>query len=763
MRRSPLVGTDVARIADIPLLTGTGRYIADLDVEGQAYARVVRSPVAHARILAVEVAEALAMPGVVAVLTADDLPDVRIPIRLPMAETPEALKALQPPLARDKVRYVGEPVALVIAEDPFIAEDAAEYVELDLDELDCKLDVLGDERGGATRIHDALTSNTVNRIPLLVGDVDAAFSEADIVVRRQLRMHRHSAVPMETRGLLAEPNAIGDLTLWGGAKVKHFTKRALAEMLSIDPARVRVAEVNVGGGFGVRGEPYPEDFLVAFAALHLKRPIKWIEDRAEHFVATNHGRDQVHDFEIAARGDGTLLAFRDRGWCDQGAYVRSQGTLPSLLPAVHLAGPYAWRAFELETAGIVTNRTPVGTYRGPGMTEATFVRESMIDAVAAAAGLGAGEMRLRNLIPADSIPHTFAVRAGSAPAPPLTYESGDFPGSLNRLLEEAGYADLVRRRDEARRRGELWGVGLAVFTEIGGIGPYEEATVSVREDGTVVIGVGVGSLGQGVETALAQIAADRFGVNWQAVHINHHSTDAVAMGFGSFASRSTLLAGNAIADAARVFACRAASMLEEPVDVVELRDGAAHGRNASVHLSTFGSVVGRFDKPHPSFSFGGALSLVSVDRSTGAVTVLEHHVMHDVGRAVNPALLRGQLVGAAAQGIAGALYEEFTYDANGQPQATSFLDYHMPTCAEIPEIKTVVIENPTTANPLGIKGGGESGIVGTPAAIANAVADALSEFGATVTRLPLTPDRVWSLIRECEAKSAEPISAHSTE
>jgi carbon-monoxide dehydrogenase large subunit len=707
--RRPLVGAAVARRADVTLVTGAGRFVADLSRPGLLHARVVRSPLAHARLTAVRAEVALALPGVVAVLTAADVPDVRIPIRIPFAVRPEAETALQPLLARDEVRYVGEPVAVVVAEQPHLAEDAAELVELALDELEPAADLE--------------TAPELIRLDVRHGDVEAGFARADAVVRRRLRVQRLTACPLETRGLLAEPEPGGRLAVWGAAKVKHWNRQAIAALLGLDVERLRLVEVEVGGGFGARGELYPEDVLVPLLALRLGRPVRWVEDRAEHLVATNHAREQMHDLEVAATRDGRLLAFRDLARCDQGAYVRTQGLLPAMLPADHLPGPYAWEAFAIESTAVRTNRTPVGTYRGPGMTEATFVRERVLDVVAAELGLDPVDLRRRNLIPAAAMPFTFDL---GPDAPPIVYESGDFPAFFERLLEESGLETIGREVAERRARGETAGVGVAAGVELGAIGPFEDATVVASPDGAVVVRAGVGSLGQGVETVLAQIAADELGVELERVSVHHHDTDDVSSGFGSYASRSTVVAGNAVALAARG--------LRERADAEGLS------------LAEVGEVSARFEQPHPTFTFGAALSVVSVDRETGVVRAERHVVAHDVGRAVNPALLRGQLVGAAAQGIGAALYEELPYEDAAQPLAVTLADYLLPTATEVPAIDTVVIERPLTANPLGVKGGGEAGMVTAPAAVANAVADALGEDGGAVDRLPLTPPRVHGLL-----------------
>jgi carbon-monoxide dehydrogenase large subunit len=748
-QRESVIGQSVPRTRNVQFLTGAAQYIGDVDIEGQVFARVVRSQTAHGRIVGIDTADALAAPGVLCVITAADLPDVRIPIRLPMFETPEALQLLQPPLAQQVVRYVGEPVAVVVADDPYLAEDAAELVFVEIEDLDPVVTVQAALEADAPVIHSDYGRNTVSSVELFHGDVDAAFARADVVVRDRIPMHRWSAIPLETRGLVAEPHTdTGGLTLWGAAKVKHFTRKALAEMLGMDEALLRMVELAVGGGFGVRGEPYPEDFLVAFLALRLGRPVKWIEDRAEHFVATNHAREQEHEIEIAATSDGRLLAFRDRAWCDHGGYVRSQGILPELLPAVSMAGPYVWEAFALESTGVLTNRTPVGTYRGPGMTEATFVRERLLDTLAATLDIDPVELRRRNLVPAAAMPFDIPLNPGSTRVAPIKYESGDYPEAFDRLLKRMELQKLRSEQAARRARGERVGIGTATYVEIGAIGPFEEAIISTSTNGQITVRVGVASWGQGVEVVLAQIASDVLGVPPEAIIVDCSDTDAVPFGFGAFASRSTVLAGNAVALAAQDLLEQAGREVGASPDVLEIVDGVAHGPDgASVHLAKLGPGRGRFEKPLPSFSFGAAMAMVSVELETGRVRVLRHAVAADVGRAVNPALLHGQLAGAAAQGIGGALLEEFVFDDLGQPLSTSFSEYLLPTVGEVPPIDVVVIEKPTPANPLGVKGAGEAGMVGTPAAIANAVADALEIGTGHLPNLPLTPDRIREYLR----------------
>ncbi|MBV9003371.1 MAG: xanthine dehydrogenase family protein molybdopterin-binding subunit [Solirubrobacterales bacterium] len=732
------VGAEAPRADDLPLVDGSAMFIADLNRDGQLWARVVRSPVASAVIVGIEISAAVRHPGVAAVLTADDVPDVQIPIRLPFAATPECELALQPPLARDRVRYVGEPVAVVLAEDPFTAEDAAELVALELEERTPVLDLRAGS--GADSVHDRLPDNVVNRVPMVCGEVDRLFATAEVVVSESVVVHRHTGMPLETRGLLAEwEEGEGRLTVWGAAKVKHFNRQALAQMLDLSPQSVRLIEVSVGGAFGVRGEFYPEDLLVPLAAMRLGRPVKWIEDRREHLVATNHAREQLHELEVAASEDGRLLAFRDRAWCDQGAYVRSQGLLPALLPALQIAGPYAWEGFSIEASAVLTNRTPVGTYRAPGVTEATLVRERALDRVAAELGLDPVELRRRNLIAADRMPWVFDL---GPQGEPIVYESGDFPGSFEALLAQAGYDDLRAEQRGRAPGGEAVGIGVSAFCEVSAVGPFEQARIAL-EDGRFAVYVGVGSVGQGVATVLGQIAAETLGVGLERVAIHHQDTADTPEGFGTFASRSTVLAGNAILLAGQDLRRKAAAALGIAEDTLDV--DLEYARLAPQRLTGEGT----FEKEHPSFTFGANLVLVSVDRELGRVRVERHLVAHDAGRAVNPALLRGQLCGGAVQGIGAVLFEELRYDRTGQPEVSSLEDYLLATAGDVPAVEAVIIENPAPTNPLGIKGSGEAGMAGAPAAVANAVADALGA-GAESLALPLTPARIRALVRARE-------------
>ena len=746
------IGTRAARTRDTALITGSATFVGDVTLPGQLHARIVRSPLAHAVLGAVDATDALRLPGVAGVFTAADVGRLEIPIRLPFATTDEGMRVLQPVLATDHVRYVGEPVAVVLAEDPWTAEDAAERVVLDLDPLEPVTDVVAGAQPGAPLLHAALAGNVVHSTVMAFGDVERAVAAADVVVRRVFRLARQTAAPLETRGLVAEPHADGSLTLWGAAKVKHFNRAAIAAALQMPPEQLRLIEVDVGGGFGVRGELYPEDILVPLLARRVGRPVRFIEDRAEHLVAANHARAQVHELEVAAASDGTLLAFRDEHWVDQGAYVRTQGILPTLLPAAHLPGPYVWQSFAITAHGVMTNRTPVGTYRGPGMTEATFVRERMLDVVAGRLGIDPLDVRRRNFVRPDQMPYVYDL--GPA-APPIVYDSGDFPAFFERIVAAAGVTEAeptARRPADAAGRV---GLGVAASVELGAIGPFEDASVEVVGDGSAVVRAGVGSLGQGIETALAQIAADALGLDDERVDVRFRDTDDVGSGFGSFASRSTVVAGNAVGAACDALVHAAAARLGVAAADVTLEGGVARSGERSVTLSTFGEVTARYEKTVPSYSFGASVSVVSVEAETGRVTPIRHVVGADVGRAVNPALVEGQLAGAALQGIAGALLEELVYDEDGQPLSVSFADYLLPTVAEAPEIVPIVIESIVADNPLGLKGAGEAGIVSAGAATANAVAAALGAAGENVDTLPLTPERVAALAASERAQPAQ--------
>jgi carbon-monoxide dehydrogenase large subunit len=724
------------------LVTGRGLFVADIDRPRQVWMRVVRSPVAHGRLLGVDLDGARAHEGVTAAFSGADLPEqLKIPIRLSAPERGAA--CLQPALARTHVNYVGEPLAVVVATDPYVAEDAAAEVWADIEELDPLLEPLEARR--AAPLHAGLDSNLVGtRVTRFGDDVESALASADVVIRRTISTHRHSAIPMETRGLVAELGADGRLTIWGMTKVKHFNRRALAGMLGLEESGIRLLETEVGGSFGVRGELYPEDLLVPWLALFLQRPVKWVEDRAEHFVATNHSREHVFDVTVGAMHDGKLVALRSESFSSIGAYVRTTGIKVTELSVAHLAGPYPWKAIEVTGHAVLTNKTPMGTYRGPGEVEPTFARERMLDELAAELGLDPAAVREINLTRDrfEASPNLLEL--------PLLDVKGQrrAPERFRAVLERAGYEPRASRSDGPY----LEGTGIACYQDEGGYGPHEEVRVVAEPDGSFTVYSGVASSGQGVRVSLARIMADALEIDPDRISVNHHDTDVIPEGFGAFASRTTVVAGNAAALAAADLRAAAARRGAEKLGVTEEgvvlegdRVTLRSGDGPSVTMGDLGiEGRGRFERDGIDVSFGVGVATVRIDRATGRVAAVRYVLGCDVGRAVTPAVVQGQLVGAAAQGIGGVLLEELPYDSTGQPLATSFMDYLMPTVSELPEFDAFTFED-GAGNALGVKGCGEAGIIGAAAAFANAVANALGK-GAQVNALPLSPERVRSLI-----------------
>jgi len=760
------VGARVPRKEDSRLLRGRGAFADGFHARGELWARIVRSPVAHGRVRAVDLSKARRAAGVVAAVSAADLPPgLVIPVRLVLRGLP-LTEYLQPVLAAGVVRYVGEPLAVVVAEDGYAAEDAAELADLDIEPLPPVLDAAAAAAPGAVPLFPA--GNVAADFSMGYGDADAAFGRAARMVETEIEIGRHTGVPLEPRSLLAEPDSrTGGLSITGMTKVPVFNRDVLAGLLGIDETLIHVRAVDAGGGFGVRGEFYPEDYLVPWLALALGRPVKWAEDRAEHLVAVNHSRQQVHRISAAFDSSGRILALADDILHDNGAYCRTHGIAVPELTVAMLPGPYRVPAFRGRIRVVLTNKTPCGTYRAPGRFEGTTAREQLLDVAADQLGIGRAELRRRNLLGPGELP---CRRPLSTLGTDMVLDAGDYPALLAAAETEAarlGYhADVDRGRAAGRRRG----LGLAVFLEKSGLGPQDTADVMVSKTGTVHVYSGGTSLGQGIETVLAQIAADALGVGTDTVQVVNGDTALQPFGSGSWASRSTVVAGNAVHAAATAVAGRArqlaARMLEaaeddlitaegtiavrgDPRSVVSLAQVARAAAPASGYLRP-GEPAGlaarrRFDVNHMTYPYGVHIAVAEVDPGTGEVRVLRYLVAYEVGRAVNPALVEGQLRGGVAQGIGGSLLEEFSYDETGQPQAVTFMDYQMPTAAEIPPIDVLVAqEAPAPGNPLGVRGAGEGGISAAGAAVASAVRDALGLAGS-VGRLPLTPDRVAAL------------------
>jgi carbon-monoxide dehydrogenase large subunit len=748
------IGDAPPRKEDRPLLTGAARFADDLHLPGAAQAMIVRSPLGHGRIEAIDVASARVAPGVVAVVTAADLPDggPEIPVR--MFRQPGMERFLQRPLAALVVRYSGEPVAVVVAESRYAAEDAAELVEVEYDPLPAVVDPEAALAEDAPVLHATAGTNLAADFTVEHGDVEAAFAAADVVVRERIRCQRHAAVPLETRGLVAAYDADADeLTVWGAAKIPHVNRRLLAGMLGRPEDRIRFVELAVGGGFGARGELYPEDYLIPWLALVLKRPVAWTEDREEHLRSSNHSRDQIHDIALALHADGSFLALRDELVFDTGAYVRTHGSVVPGMTAGLLPGPYRWQAHRCAIRQVVTNKTPAGTYRAPGRYEGTLARERIVDVAARRLGRDPADLRRQNLVGPEEMPYATGTHTDGHP---VVYDSGDYPRLLDRGLERFGYEAMLRWRASdagpCRRRG----IGIALFVEKSGIGGWEWARTSLAAGGRVVVHTGTASLGQGVQTVLAQICADRLGVPFSDVSVELVDTAVVPDGMGSFGSRATALGGSAVVVAAGALRGRilnaAAEQLEASPDDLEIAGDAVTVRGTpSVRLSLAEiaaaapglSCEHRFSSEDMSFPYGLHCAAVEIDLDTGGVRIHRYAIAYDVGRAVNPMLVEGQIVGGLAQGVGGALLEELAYDAAGQLLTGTFVDLLLPTASEAPAADVLVTEDaPSPLTPLRVKGAGEGGTTAAGAAIANAVSDAL---GAEATALPLTPERVLDL------------------
>jgi carbon-monoxide dehydrogenase large subunit len=797
MQAGELIGASIRRREDWRLVTGAGRYVDDRQPPGLLHAAFVRSPHAHARIRAVDLAPALAAPGVVAAVAGATAAERLGP--LPIRSTKRPIAALrdvttaivkietQHLLAVERTRYVGEAVAMVVAESRYAAEDAAEQVVVDWEPLPIVRDVAAARAAEAPVLHPELGDNLSALVHMTAGDVDAAFAEADRVVRRRFRFHRQTGIPIETRGALAQPEADGRLTVWATTQTPHVLRDGLAHHLKLDKERFHVIAPDVGGGFGIKVTLYPEDILVAWQALELDRPVKWVEDRFEHLRAATHSRDQEHDVELALRADGTILGLRDRFTIDMGAH-NPAGVVQPYNSAAHLIGPYRVPAIDVETQCYFSNKAPLAPYRGAGRPESVFAMDRILDCAARELGLDPAELRRRNLVNGDEMPYDVGLlyRDGQ----PLVYDSGDYPACLEQALELVGYDAVRAEQPELWARGIYRGVGISAYVEGTGVGPFEGASVKVDTDGHVWVYTGAASQGQGHETTFAQVAAQRLGAEMEQVTVIPGDTRGIERGVGTAASRSAVVAGTAIALASEDMAAQlkglAADTLEAaPADLELYRGtarvvgtpdravtfaqlatlaagkdgGTAPGAASSSSLHTPEHATAGLEATHyyepPTVTYANAVhaALVEVDVETGQVAVLKYVVVHDCGRVINPMVVEGQIHGGVAQGIGGALLEELVYDESGQLLTASLMDYLVPTAPEIPPFALGHQESPSPRNPLGVKGLGEGGTISPPAAIGNAVEDALRPLGVEVTETPLPPERVLALIDAARAGS----------
>jgi carbon-monoxide dehydrogenase large subunit len=777
---SSLIGKPLRRVEDDRLLRGQGRYVADLDVPGTLAAYFVRSPHAHARLGRVDADAARAMPGVVAVFTPGEVAPRTAPICVAgEAHTPERLLRELKPVDRvhpvpvfptERVTYVGQPVAMVVAESKRAAQDAAEAVQVEYEPLPAVVDAAAALEPGAPRLEPGWPDNMALRVATDKGDPDAAFASAPVVVEEEIVTHRYVAAPMEPRGLLATVDPVnGALTVWASTQTPHILQTILATSLGQPAETIRVIACDVGGGFGQKGIQAVEDVLVPFAARELARPVRWSEERGENLMAAAHARDQIHRIAIAATADGRIVAVRDDVLVNFGAF-NVIGLVVPYNTLSHLLGVYDIPHARICVRGVITNTTFTTPYRGAGRPEAVFAMERIIDRLAAKLGMDPADVRAKNVVPAAAMPYDTGLlyRDGN----PQVYDSGDFPELLARARAIVDLDGIrARQRAGAQADGTLLGVGFAMYVEGSGMGPFEGATVRVLPSGRVEVATGACSQGQGHRTVYAQITADALGVPFESVDVIGGDTAKIAFGIGTIASRSTVTAGNAIHAAATQVKDRAlaiaSDMLEAAPNDLEIVGGNVRikGADRAVTIAQVAQAAikgvlkqGRpgeatladtsyFIPPTVTYASAAHAVVVAVDPETGVVKVLRYVVVHDCGRVVNPLLADAQVMGGVAQGVGGILREEMVYDANGQPLTGSFMDYAMPIAADFPDIELDHIESLSTRNPLGVKGLGEGGAIGPPAAVANAVEDALKPYGAVIRRGPLSPARVRELIR----------------
>jgi carbon-monoxide dehydrogenase large subunit len=783
---SRIFGSGIKRREDPRLVTGQARYTDDFTLPGMAYLAVVRSPYAHARIKRIDTRKAAALPGVVGVLTGQQMKDAGFgPIPCAwVVPNSDTKTPPYPPIAIDVVRYVGNAVAVVVAEDRYRARDAADAVEVGYEPLPVVTDAWKAAQPGAAQLHADVPGNVCFHWKVSGGDVEAAFRGAEVVVRETIRNQRLIPNAMEPRAALAQWSpASGEVTLWVTSQNPHIARFLLSLDTGIPEHRIRVIAPEVGGGFGSKIPHYPEDAMVVFAAKALNRPVKWTETRSENYKATIHGRDHVQEVELAARKDGTILGLRARVWANLGAYLSTASTgIPTILHGLMLSGAYRIPSIHEDVFGVFTNTTPVDAYRGAGRPEATFIVERLVDLLARELKADPAELRRKNLIPPFQDGYTVATG--------LTYDTGNYEAALAKLLAMADYAGLRRRQAELRAQGRHTGIGLVTYAEICGLGPsqvagavgfggglWESAIVRFHPSGKVHVMVGVSPHGQGEETTFAQIVADELGVGVDDVVVLHGDTSQTPMGWGTYGSRTTAVGGGALMGAIHKIKEKAkvvtAHLLEAAPEDVDYADGRFFVRGSPGKAKTIQEVAlmanvawnypkglepgleasAFFDPPNFVYPFGAHLAVVEVDVETGEVRLTRYLAVDDCGKVINPMIVEGQIHGGIVQGVGQALWEGAVYDDAGQLLTGSMMDYALPRAAAFPTFELGMTETPTTVNPLGVKGIGETGTIASTPAVYNAVMDALAPLGVARIDMPLTPERVWRAIRAAQGGS----------
>jgi carbon-monoxide dehydrogenase large subunit len=770
-------GARVTRIEDPALLSGRGRFVDDVKLAGTLHACFVRSPHAHARIRSIDLKIATIMPGVHDVLTADNLPEPMCNTRMPMLLPNPAMVAMptQHVLARDEVSYVGQPIAVVVADTRYIAEDAAAALNINYEILppvgDCRAAIAE----GAPRAHSELESNVVSTFRLAYGDIDAAFADAARVFEEEIWQHRGGGMAIETRAVLAHHDEASDmLTVWSGTQTPHIGRRMLADLIGRDLEAIRMIAPDVGGGFGPKAIFYPEEAVIPAAAMKIGRPVKWIEDRREHFLSATQERDQYWKVAIAVDAQGGIRGVRGAMLHDSGAFV-PWGIIMPYIAAATVPGPYVIPAYELDTKVILTNKVATTPVRGAGRPQAVFVMERLMDRVARELKLDRADVRRRNFIRPEQMPYQVGLtfRDGK----PLVYDSGDYPMGQQTALRLADYDGFSQRQDRARGELRFTGIGLANYVEGTGLGPFEGVTVRVLPNGKVAVATGATSQGQGTRTTLSQIVAENVGCRIEDIVMTIGDTGAISQGVGAFASRQAVNAGCSAQIAGdhvrRQIVALAARTLELPESDIDVEDGHAIARGGNKPSISFGDLARMaqgipgvslpagqaaglehtafFTPPQAAYCSGTHVAEVEVDVMTGGVKVLNYTVAHDSGRVINPLIVEGQVQGGVAHGIGNALLEWMQYDDNAQPLTTSFADYMLPMATDVPTCKIAHVETVNPFNPLGVKGAGEGGTIPAPAAIVAAIENALAPFGVTFSETPLTPERIVATLRAAGA------------
>ncbi|MGB2717507.1 MAG: molybdopterin cofactor-binding domain-containing protein [Vicinamibacterales bacterium] len=778
-------GSGIRRREDPRLLTGTARYTADFVLPGMTYAAILRSPHGHARIRGLDTSRAKRAAGVVAVFTGVDTEGTLqcIPCAWLL---PNAGLKISPyrAMATDVVRYVGDAVAVVVAESEYEAYDALDLIDVEYEPLPPVVDPEKAAAPGAPQLHTDIPGNLAFHWTVEGGDVAAAFSSAAVVVRDRIIQQRLIPTAMETRGAVAQfTPATGELTLWNTTQNPHIVRFIMSLVSGVPEDRVRVVAPEVGGGFGSKIPQIQGDFITVFCAMKLGRPVKWIETRSENYQSTTHGRDHVQDVELAATADGRILGIRATVWAGMGAYLSTAAPgIPTILHGLMLSGPYRVPAVKEDVYGVYTNTTPVEAYRGAGRPEATFMLERMMDVLAHQLRIDSVEVRRRNLIPPFN--DGYDVITG------LKYDSGNYQATLDKALAHVGYDKLRSEQAAARAKGRYLGIGVSTYVEICGLGPsqvagaigfqgglWESAIVRFHPSGKVNVFIGASPHGQGEETTFAQVVADELGVAVTDVKIVHGDTDNTPMGWGTYGSRTTAVGGAALAVATRKIKEKAkllaSHLLEAAVEDMDYADGKFFvkgspdrhktiqdialmanvawnlppGMEAGLEASSF------YDPPNFTYPFGAHVAVVEVEPETGHVALKRYVAVDDCGRQINPVIVEGQVHGGVVQGIGQALWEEAVYDANGQLLTGSLADYAIPRADVLPEIEVLSTVTPSPHHPLGVKGIGEAGTIASTCTVYNAVIDALQPLGVDAIRMPLTPERVWRAIRDAASRS----------